>query len=240
MRRDNRPYGLKRAHLALERAWLNHFIRPQLDGLGEHCRVMKPWNLAIHGAGVSFGRCVHVVTAGDRKVRLTTWVHEGGRGHIDIGDYCLICPGVRIDSACRVEVGSNTMIAAGAYLTDADWHDVYDRTRVIGAHAPIRLEENVWIGDSAILCKGVTVGANSVIGAGSVVTRDIPADVVAAGNPARVVRPLDPARELVKRESLLRDPEALESRMDALDRYMLSGNRWLNWVRTRVRPSAGD
>lgn len=202
--------------------------------------VMKPWNLAIYGAGITFGDCVHVITTGDRKVRLTTWEHADGRGRIDIGDYCLICPGVRIDSACRVTVGDNTMIAAGAYLTDADWHDVYDRTRMIGAHAPIRLEDNVWIGDGAVLCKGVTVGANSVIGAGSVVTRDIPANVVAAGNPATVVRPLDPERDLIKRESLLADPEALESRMDALDRYLLGGNGWFGWLRSRLWPSERD
>ena len=240
VRKDHRPYGLKRLHRALERGWLDYVIRPQLDALGDHCRVMEPWYLRIHGANVRFGRSVHVVTAADRQVRLTTWAHDDGVGHIDVGDYALICPGVRIDSACRVSVGSNTMIAAGAYLTDADWHDVYDRTRVIGSHAPIVLEDNVWIGDGAIVCKGVTVGANSVVGAGSVVTRDIPANVVAAGNPANVVRTLDPARTLVRRESLLADPESLDVRMDGLDRYLLAGNTWLGWLRTLIRPRRGD
>jgi len=50
---------------------------------------------------------------------------------------------------------------------------------------------DVWVGGGAIICPGVTIGDRSVIGAGSVVTRDIPADVFAAGNPARVVRALD-------------------------------------------------
>lgn len=201
---------------------------------------MRPWHLRIHGARIAFGRCVHVVAAADRKVRLTTWDHADGQGQIDVGDYALLCPGVRIDSATRVEVGRNSMIAAGAYLTDADWHDLYDRTRVIGATAPIVLGDNVWIGDGAIVCKGVRIGDNSVIGAGSVVTRDIPANVVAAGNPAAVVRPLDPARELVRRETLLADPEDLERRMDGLDRYLLGSNGWFGWLRSLLAPSTDD
>ena len=137
-------------------------------------------------------------------------------------------------------IGANTMIAAGVYLTDADWHDIYDRTRVIGRHGDIVLEDNVWIGDGTIVCKGVTVGANSIVGAGSVVTRHIPANVIAAGNPARVVRPLDPAIPLRRREDLLADPEALDVEMDGLDRYLLGGNTWRGWLRSLLRPGPQD
>ena len=56
--------------------------------------------------------------------------------------------------------------------------------------SPIEIEENVWIGGGAILCPGVTVGKDSIVGAGSVVTREVPAGVVAAGNPCRVIREL--------------------------------------------------
>ena len=81
---------------------------------------------------------------------------------------------------------------------------VYAATHPLGASArrsglesgrPVEIGDEVWIGGGAIVCPGVTIGARSVIGAGSVVTRDIPADVFAAGNPCRVVRSLhdDPA-----------------------------------------------
>jgi acetyltransferase-like isoleucine patch superfamily enzyme len=240
MRRDHRPYPVKRLHRALERGWLNHFVAPQLDAMGEHCKVLKPWNLKIHGKQISFGRAVHVITGRDRQVRLTTWEHADGGGRIEVGDYALLCPGVRLDSAVGITVGPNCMLAAGAYLTDADWHDVYDRTRVIGAHAPITLEDNVWVGDGAIVCKGVTIGENSVIGAGSVVTRNIPANVIAAGNPAAVVKPLDPARQIVRRQALLADPEALDLEMDGVDRYLLGGNGWIDWLRSLVAPRRGD
>lgn len=56
--------------------------------------------------------------------------------------------------------------------------------------SPVTIGDNVWVGSGAIVCPGVSVGADSVIGAGSVVTRDIPAGVVAAGNPCRVIRSL--------------------------------------------------
>lgn len=123
--------------------------------MGPHCTVMRPWHLEVHGPRITFGSCVHVVTAPDRKVRLTTWQHDAGGGSIAIGDYALLCPGVRLDSASEIIVGRNSMLAAGVYLTDADWHDMYDRTRPIGATAPVVLEDNVWVGESAVICKGV-------------------------------------------------------------------------------------
>ena len=58
--------------------------------------------------------------------------------------------------------------------------------------APIPLEDNVWLGGSVVVCPGVTIGENSIIGAGTVVTRDIPANCIAVGNPARVIKDLDP------------------------------------------------
>jgi maltose O-acetyltransferase len=60
------------------------------------------------------------------------------------------------------------------------------------AAAPITIGANVWLGGGVIVLPGVTIGENTVVGAGSVVTRNLPANVVAAGNPARVVRTLDP------------------------------------------------
>ena len=54
------------------------------------------------------------------------------------------------------------MIAHGAYISDADWHGIYDRAEPVGKTKPIKFEDNVWIGDSAIICKGVTIGKNSI------------------------------------------------------------------------------
>lgn len=240
MRQDLRPYPVKRLHRLLERVWVKHFIAPQLDALGSHYQVMQPWYVKIHGAHIRIGESPHIIAARDRRVTLTTWQFEDAQGHIDVGDYCLICPGVRLDSACSIAIGSNSMLASSVYITDADWHDLYDRSRPIGNTAPVVLADNVWIGDSAIVCKGVTIGENSVIGAGAVVAGDIPANVIAAGNPARVIRPLDPDRALRRREDLLRDGPALARQIDSLDRYLLAGNGWLRWLRSLVIPRPGD
>ena len=132
------------------------------------------------------------------------------------------------------------MFAAGAYITDADWHDVYDRTEVVGVTRPVILEENVWIGDGAKICKGVTIGKNSVIGAGSVVASDIPENVIAAGNPATVIKPLDPDRALVMRSQIFKEPGQLEKNTRAIEQYILKNNTFVGWIRSNLFPRRGD
>jgi acetyltransferase-like isoleucine patch superfamily enzyme len=240
VRQDLRPYRVKRAKLWFERWYANHFIRPQFDSLGSDPMFMKPWNISVHGPNIHLGEQIHIITARDRKVCFTVWQFKEHCGEIRIGDYCLISPGVRMDSASGIHIGPNSMIASGAYLTDADWHDIYDRPRPIGTTRPIRLGANVWIGDQAIICKGVEIGDNTIVGTGSVVTGSLPANVIAAGNPARVVKPLDTERPMRTRADLLADPAALAAETDALNRYLLSGNGYLNWLRSIIRPGPKD
>lgn len=88
-----------------------------------------------------------------------------------------------------VKIGSGTFIAPGVCLTCSGHAiDPEQRDQGIGYSAPITLEDNVWIGANAVICGGVTIGEGSVIGAGSVVRHDVPAGVVAAGVPCRVIR----------------------------------------------------
>ncbi|MEM7100461.1 MAG: acyltransferase [Pseudomonadota bacterium] len=239
MRRDHRPASIKRLQAEIENAYTNHFIKPQLEHLGPGAMIMKPWYFKPHGAQIYLGEAVHIVTARDRTVRLTTWEFGDHAGHIDVQDYTLLCPGVRIDSASKVTIGRGTMLAASAYVTDADWHDLYDRTQAVGATHPITLEENVWVGDSAVVCKGVTIGENSIIGTGSVVTRSIPANVIAAGNPAQVIRELDPSRELRTRTDLLSEHQKLNREMDQLDRMLRRDNTFARWLGSIFRPRSG-
>jgi acetyltransferase-like isoleucine patch superfamily enzyme len=239
MRTDHRPYPLKRLLARIETAWVNHFLRPQADAFGTLPMVMKPWHVRLHGSNIRIGEQVHIIAASDRKVALTTWNFESDQGHITVGDYCLICPAVRIDSANAVTIGDNCMLAAGAYLSDADWHDHYDRTRPVGKSAPIVLKNNVWIGEGAMVSKGVTIGENSIVGARALVTRDVPANTVVGGNPAAPIKTLDPAVPLRTRADLLNDP-AHANDMDKLERYVLGGNSYLNWLRTRLKPNRGD
>ncbi|XOV81458.1 MAG: acyltransferase [bacterium] len=240
MRRDLKPFALKRLLGLFEAHWTRHFVQPQLDHLGEGCMIMKPWHLKIYGPNICLGEAVHVVTAADRTVRLTTWQHEEGEGSIDVQDYALLCPGVRIDSATSVVVGKSTMLAAGVYITDADWHGIYNRPRPIGASAPVILGQNVWIGDGAIVCKGVSIGDNTIVGAGAVVTKSLPANVVAAGNPASVVKTLDPNRRMISRADLLTDHLRLNQDVKLLDQALRKNNTWRAWLRSVVAPNRSD
>lgn len=240
MKKDHRPYYLKRAYQKFQKFYANRYLRPQFDGLGRGGAFMKPWNVEVFGSPIRLGSYPTVIASPDRKIRLTIWKGRDDIPGIDIGDYCLICPGVRIAAAERITIGHSCMLASGAYLTDSDWHDIYDRSLPIGKSAPITLEDNVWIGDSAIVCKGVSIGTNSIIGAGSVVVSDIPDNVIAAGNPARVVRHLDKTEDIRTRGQWLSDPGKLARDFDVLDRAQLKGNTLLGWLRSIIFPKAGD
>jgi maltose O-acetyltransferase len=87
---------------------------------------------------------------------------------VTIGDYCLFGPGVHIYAATH----------------PMDYEE--RRTRESGK--PVRIGNDVWVGGSAVILPGVSIGDRTVIGAGSVVTRDIPSDVMAAGNPCRIIK----------------------------------------------------
>lgn len=88
-----------------------------------------------------------------------------------------------------VKIGSRTMFGPNVQIYTAT-HPLNHKERASGLEyaVPIVIGEDVWIGGSAVICPGVTIGDRTVIGAGSVVTKNIPADVFAAGNPCRVIR----------------------------------------------------
>lgn len=239
MRKDHRPYAVKRAYLKFQKFYTNRYIRPQLEFLGKGFAFMKPWNVRLFGTPIEIGDYATVIAAPDNKVRLSVWPAAEGLGRIHIGRYSLICPGVRIGSAHAVTIGDNCMIASNVYISDSDWHDIYNRVSM-GTTAPVTIEENVWIGDSAIICKGVTIGENSIIGAGAVVSRDIPANTIATGNPAQVVKELDPSEQMTKRDQVFSDPARLAREFDILDRAMLKDNTFRHWMRYLISPRKDD
>src|SRR5690606_4602821 len=93
-----------------------------------------------------------------------------------------------------VRIGDHVTVGANTIIADTDFHPLDALARqnlpLAGATAPISIEDHVFIGMQSLILKGVTIGAGSIIGAGSVVTGDVPPGVVAAGNPARVIREL--------------------------------------------------
>jgi len=111
----------------------------------------------------------------------------------------------------RILIGKGTIVAPNVTIMDSDFHDVHTpESRLFSPafekDADVTIGKNVWIGGRSIILKGVTVGDNSVIGAGSIVTRDIPENVVAAGNPARVIKGINDDSEITKKRKGTEQP----------------------------------
>ena len=116
--------------------------------------------------------------------------------HIYIGDYCML--------------GPNVVLATAGHPIDPTL-----REKALQYNLPVRIGRNCWLGAGVIVMPGVTIGDNSVIGAGSVVTKDIPANVVAVGNPCRVVRPIgDHDREFYWRDRKI-DPALFDGEWES-------------------------
>lgn len=92
--------------------------------------------------------------------------------------------GTVITASNRIEIGKNVLCGANTLITDFDWHS----DRYPSNPEPVIIEDNVWLGINVVVLKGVRIGQNSIIGANSIVTKNIPANVIAAGNPCLVIK----------------------------------------------------
>lgn len=110
---------------------------------------------------------------------------------IELGDGVFINMNCVFLDPAAIRVGARAFLGPGVQLLTAT-HPLDAAERVAGPESalPITIGERAWLGGGVIVCPGVTIGADTTIGAGSVVTRDVPAGVLAVGNPCRVVRPL--------------------------------------------------
>jgi len=134
-----------------------------------------------HGA-VNFG---HGVTLTGDIVPIEFVSHKDAR--ISIGDHTFINYGSSISAYEHVKIGRHCFLGHYTLMVDRNEHGV-ERREATPSPAQITIEDHVWIGSRVVILPGVSIGHHSVIGAGSVVTRDIPANCLAVGSPARVVR----------------------------------------------------
>ena len=128
----------------------------------------------------------------------------GPNGQCRVGDFTLL-NGALIMAEERIEIGSHCLVSWNVGIADSDFHPLEPAQRLVDAKAlapfykdrpprpklhtaPVIIANNVWIGMNATILKGVTIGENSVVAAGSVVTKPVPANTVVAGNPAVVVK----------------------------------------------------
>lgn len=143
----------------LEQEKRSQLLEEMFAEIGEGCYIEPPFHANWGGRHVHFGKNVYA------NFNLTL-VDDT---HIYVGDCTMLAPNVTVATAGHPILPSL-------------------RERVFQFNMPVHIGRNCWIGAGALILPGVTIGDNTVIGAGSVVTKDIPANVVAVGNPCRVVR----------------------------------------------------
>ncbi len=230
MRQEHRPYWLKKLGSQLNAWWIEKFLRPQFDHLGKGAAILEPRSIEVFGRNIEVGDYAHIISSNYKPVRLTCWSGKNLDGKISIGNYCLLSPGTTITSAVSITIGDNCMFAADCYIADSDWHGLYNRLRPFRCSKAIVLKDNVWIGHGAKVGKGVTIGENSVVAAGAVVVKDVPDNVVVGGNPAKIIKELNPKRRMLKRELMFQDGDFYQQNQADLDRWVMRDNNAWNWL----------
>lgn len=153
------------------------------------------------------------VIIGDNSMISCNFIFESSEGFIKIGNRTYINNGTNLISRSSIEIGDDVTIAWGCYIYDhnshsLDWRDRVEEKQKYSNHlcveqfamsktwknvktSPIKICNKAWIGFNVVILKGVTIGEGAVIGACSVVTKDVPPYSIVAGNPAKVIRMLD-------------------------------------------------
>lgn len=171
--------------------WFEPLFRSQCEEVGRRLQIEQlPY---VTGAG-------RIVIGAD--VRLSGKSSIGFASHapelpvLVIGDATFVGHNCAFMVSKSITIGKHCLLAGGVRLSDFDGHPIdagqrrANQPTPADAMCPVTVGDDVWIGAGAVVLKGVSIGDRSIIGAGSVVTRDVPPDVVAAGNPAKVVKAL--------------------------------------------------
>ncbi len=111
---------------------------------------------------------------------------------LNIGSNTYVNDGVWFGCTGRITIGARALIGPGVRIFDNSYHGIYQR-RSLPAPRPVTIEDDVWIATNSIILAGVTIGRGAIVGANSVVSHDVPAYSIVAGNPARQINVIDPA-----------------------------------------------
>ncbi|PLX50922.1 MAG: hypothetical protein C0613_02505 [Desulfobulbaceae bacterium] len=184
--------NIKKVLRKIEHFFSRLYWRNRLGELGSHTRIDRKsvWH---NPRAMALGSKVLIRTGCQLSVRRMR--KHGAAVRLRIDDQSSLQQGCKIAAAQSISIGRQVMIADNVFITDHD--HIYDDPHVPAAlirelrSAPVVIEDGCWLGYGAVVLKGVRIGKRSVIGANSVVTRDVPPFTVVAGNPARVIKKID-------------------------------------------------
>jgi acetyltransferase-like isoleucine patch superfamily enzyme len=170
---------------------------------------------ATVGEGLSCGARSHCSNPTGNRSRITIGrnaeilgrLKVQGKGKIVIGDFVAIREKSRVDAVEFIEIGNFVIISTSVRITDNNHHptsvrsrramlrsghsgSLWDWTNPEVSHAPVHIGDDVWIGEGALILKGVTIGNGAIVAARAVVTHDVPSHAIVAGNPAQIVKSL--------------------------------------------------
>ena len=171
--------------------WYEPLFRSQCDAVGRQFQMEQLPYLAGRGS-IVIGDGVQL--SGKSSIGFSNRAHE--RPKLSIGDRSYIAHGCSFAVAQSISIGRHCLIAGGVTVRDFDGHplDAERRRRLeptpVEAIAPVVIGDDVWIGQGATVLKGVSIGARAIVASQAVVTKNVPADVIVAGNPARIVKSL--------------------------------------------------
>ncbi len=171
--------------------WWGVCLGPQSHFVGRTHFKRHPGSRIVIGAHCEFRSLPTSNLIGVNRPCLISTLKEGAE--IAIGPECGFS-GTVIGCASSIVLGAHVRCGANTLITDTDWHTDDSRT---GPDVPVIIRDNVWLGVNVVVLKGVTIGANTVVGAGSIVTQSLPSDVIAAGVPARILKETEAHRPSV-------------------------------------------
>ena len=154
---------------------------------GPYVRVVgRPFLRIAPGGRIVLGERVRIIS---QITRAELAVGHGAR--LEIGARTFLNYGCSLGATQLIRIGERCLIGNYVNVIDSNFHDLAHRDR-LPESKPVIIEDDAWLGTRAIVLPGVHIGRGAVVGAGSVVTEDVPAWSVVAGNPARIVRHLTP------------------------------------------------
>jgi acetyltransferase-like isoleucine patch superfamily enzyme len=163
-------------------------LNAQVQLLG---RAHVPLSVRLHGRVSVFGEGELILRYGVSLVGTVVPIELGtyDDGRVEIGEHTFINYGSSITARSSVKIGAHCLLGHYTFIMDNGQHDIV-RHNELPPSGPVVIEDHVWIGSKAVILPGVRIGHHAVIGAGSIVTKDVPPNCVVAGSPARIHRQL--------------------------------------------------